>query len=135
MAQSAELSGIVLPVSIGSLTATLLTRSEFLQTLENDFNTTFISDFKEVAQFTFDYGTPKQKTVNIDVLFDEPHTSYNIQAPTEFNTLKPQIILQQTDLPDVLEHEMRVKVRGVLYFTEDYESNGVGVLTIYLRKH
>ena len=131
MAFTAEVSGIVLGISIGGVTANLLTRSPFLQMLENDFANTFITDFKEPAILTFKDGS----TQTIYVLYDEPTTTYNFQNPAEFNTIRPQIIIQESLLADVIYHTMNIKVRGISYFVEDIESNGVGVITLYMRRH
>lgn len=131
MAFIANVSGVTLGIGIGAVTGNLLTRSPFLQMLETDFPNTFITDFKEPAHFTFKDGTAQ----TIDVLFDDPTTTFNFQNPAEFNTVRPQIMLQESLLPDVIYHGTQIKVRGKVYFVEDYESNGVGVLTMYMRKH
>lgn len=131
MSFTAELSGVTLDISIGAVTATLLTRSDFNQMLEDDFSGTFITDFKDTAVFTF----VDKSTAIIDVLFDNPHTSFKGQAAAEFNTIRPQVMVQESLLPDTIYHEMKIKVKGKEYFVDDYKSNGVGVLTIFLRLH
>ena len=131
MAFTANVSGIILGIDVGSVTGNLLTRSPFLQMLETDFTTVFITDFKDSAILTFRDGS----TQAIDVLFDDPTTTYNFQNPAEFNTVRPQIMVQESLLPDVIYHNMKIKVKGIQYFVEDYESNGVGVLTVYMRRH
>lgn len=113
-------------------------RDEFLDMLEDDLETVFMGpdgqDFAE-NQSTVKYLHRGDKVaVNYSVIFDDPHTSQNVGAMAEFNSLKPQFMIQQTKLKKPISKNDMVTVRGVKYKVDDYQADGVGVMTLFLRR-
>ena len=66
-------------------------------------------------------------------IFDDPHTSNQLPGDAEFSTLRPQIQLIESKLKHRILKQDRCLRRGRNYFVDDFESDGVGVTTVYLR--
>lgn len=67
-----------------------------------------------------------------NVLFDDPHASFGV-GEGQFNTLRPQIQLKECGLLNRILKNDKVKIKNITYRIEDFVSDGVGVITVYLR--
>lgn len=133
-----NVTGIIRRGTTGAPFIESYTRDTFLGMLESDLENVFFGsngqDFTE-HQNTVKYThTVARITTNYPVIFDNPHTSQNVQASAEFNGLKPQIRLQETKLLQPINRADTVVIRGVKYTVENYMGDGVGVITLYLRR-
>lgn len=66
------------------------------------------------------------------VLFDNPYASVRV-AEGEFNSLRPQFQVSEAALVHPILKQDRCTFRGRTYYVEDFESDGVGVTTVYMR--
>ena len=69
---------------------------------------------------------------NYTPIFDNVSTSINI-ADESFNDRKPQIQLPTRPLLHRIVKGDKVTLKGKVYFVEDFDDPGVGVVTIFLR--
>lgn len=66
-------------------------------------------------------------------LFDDPHVSFTLGEEPGINNLRPQIMLSTNALKVRPNKSDYVFVEGKKYFVDDYEQDGTGTTTIYLR--
>jgi hypothetical protein len=66
-------------------------------------------------------------------LFDDPHVSFTVSEEPGINSLRPQIMVSTNALKIRPNKSDYVFVENRKYFVDDYEQDGTGTTTIYLR--
>ncbi len=134
MATTLQFSGVERVPQLGALAVVHLPRSGFFTQLESDISDVFLneSEFAEPVQITF-LSLPGSVTVS--ALFDNPAAHMSTGDPADFQTLRPQVRVQESKLPQPpTAKNTRVRVRGVDYLVEDVISDGVGTTLLYLKR-
>ena len=138
MAIQLDMIGIYRGGTVGTPSLSYYKKDTFLNILENDLSTTFLGsggrDFTEDDSTVNYYHSSLNKVVNYPAIFDNPHVSQKVNIGADFNGIRPQIQVQETKLKAIIRKEDTVTVRGVNYAVEDYAGDGVGVVTMYLRR-
>ena len=118
----------------GSPTINTYVRDEFLDMLQDDITDVFIQPDNGDFAITVSYKHRDESApVNYPAIFDNPNTSVNVQTDADFNSLKPQLMIKESELKRAIKKDDTVEVKGNIYFVENYISDGVGVTTVYLR--
>lgn len=117
----------------GSPTITVFQESDFQRMLDDDLDGVFIPEDSEDFAIEVPYTHAAGETETYQVIFDDPGVSPSVRLDADFRTIQPQIRIAEHRLKRPVKKDDRVRVKGNLYFVEDYESDGVGVTTIFLR--
>lgn len=108
-------------------------RDTFATCLEDDLNSVFFGpdgqEFAESVVYTHTNGNVE----TYSIIYDDPTRNVGFQSSAELVVEVPQFMMQTTDLKSPIQKKDRVLLRGKDYFIEDYEDNGVGVTTVFLR--
>ena len=118
----------------GSPTIKVYIRDELLDLLEDDINDVFIQPSEGDFAIDVAYTHVTGETAVLTGIFDDPHTNVNLQSDAEFNTIKPQIRIQESKLLREIKKDDTLEVKGNLYFVENYIGDGVGIIRLFLRK-
>lgn len=133
MAQSANMVGLTASEAVGTITGVHEVRSEFFTTIyDTDIDQVFFNQ-KEFGSTVRYYHSALGVWEEYKDLFDNPHTSMKLGSPTEFNSIKPQVQLQESKLKDRILKQDKIIKRGVVHQIEDFISDGVGISTVYMR--
>lgn len=139
MAIELDMMGIYRGATVGTPSLGYYRKDTFLEILEDDLSSVFFGeggqDFTEDETTVTYHHSHAKLTGNYPAIYDNPHTSQKANIGAEFNSLKPQIRLQETRLRAKVRKGDTVTVRGIPYHVEDYRSDGVGVMTLLLRKN
>ena len=129
-------AGIPAGTVVGVPALKVYKRDEFLSILEGDIDQVFIGpdgqDFAE-DQETVIYKHGTGEIENYAVIFDNPYASQKVNSEAGYTGVNPQVMLQESKLVRKVRTDDVVTVRGVNYYVKDYQSDGVGVVTLYLR--
>ena len=117
---------------VGDATAEHIVLNLFNTHLVTDMNDTFFNskEFAESAQYTHKVGGLK----TYSVIFDDPTTNVNFGGGAATFLQKPQIQVKEKLLLNEPQRGDTCVVRGVRYRVENYISNGVGIMTIFLNR-
>ena len=109
-------------------------RNEFQELIYNtDLADVFINldEFAETISYTHS-GTGE--VTNYGVLFDDPSTSVKIGQAPDVRSLQPQFMISEAALLYRILKRDRCTIREIEYGIENFESDGVGVTTVFLRR-
>ena len=138
MAIILNMVGIYREGVVGTPSLAYYTRDTFLDCLEDDLDKVFFGsegqDFTEDDRTIKYYHSGIQLETSYPVIFDNPSTSQKVNLSADFNGLKPQIQLQESKLKAIVRKNDTITVRGIPYHVEEYTGDGVGVITIFLRR-
>lgn len=129
----ATLTGAIEPATAGTLDINLYPVSDFFTQLNTDLDNTFFNntEWAQQVEYTHDGGTEAQ-TYNI--IYDDPEAPRGIGGDADVFMQQPQFMMKR----DILRKDIRpgdtVKINGITRRVENYDDNGVGVVTIYLEK-
>lgn len=110
---------------------------KFGASLRKDLDKVF---FPENGQdFTDDHNTVTYthytgEVGNYPLIVDNPTTTQNLNAQAEIINRKPQFRMAEHRLLRPMKKGDKVILRGVLYYVDVVENDGVGVVTAYLRR-
>jgi len=126
------ITGIYRPAVPGLAVSVITPLNPLFVIMEEDLENTFFNDqeFAEDANYT-------HKTGNVTVykcLYDDPTTNISASSDVEVTLLRPQVMVREKQLQKPVSKGDRLTVRGIRYAVDDYISNGVGILTIFLVK-
>ena len=101
--------------------------------LETDINSVFFAqnEFGKTVQYLHAGDTVWQ---TYKVIFDNPQASMNYGGESDFNSLRPQIQLQESKLKQPIGVGDVIKMDGLEYQNETYISDGVGITTLYMHR-
>lgn len=120
---------------VQALTPAVISRTDFHKLIYvDDLNNCFFNEAEFAEQALYQHAS-LGSTVTYQCLFDDPYTSLSIGGDTEVTTVRPCISVAETSLRHVVVKGDRCTVRGITYFVDDYQSDGVGVVKIYLRRN
>ena len=133
MAHTIDLSGIVNVPAVGSAELLSVVLNDFQQLLYvDDMTDVFFNTETDVLAINYYYSS-LDKWLPLTVIYDDPHTSVNIGAGMEFNTLRPQFQVPESSLAHRVLKKDKCILKGVEYRIDDFISDGVGVTTVFLR--
>lgn len=133
MTQTANVTGITITPSVGVIAAVAQTVNEFQNLLYNlDLENVFMNTDEFADAISYIHSSTGD-TVSYSVLFDDPSTSVKLGAGPNFNSFRPQFMISEADLLHRILKRDKCTVRGIEYGIEDFESDGVGVTTVFLR--
>jgi hypothetical protein len=133
MAHTIALSGIVDLPSVGTAEVLSIALNDFQQLLYvDDMAGVFFNEDTDTISINY-YHSSLGRWVPYTVIYDDPHTSANIGAGYEFNTLRPQFQVPESILSHRILKKDRCVLKGVEYRIDDFISDGVGITTVYLR--
>lgn len=132
MAIDISITGIDRPAICGVAVSVLTPLNPFFLIMEEDLEETFFNDqeFAEDVQYTHSTGT----STIYKGLYDDPTTSISATSDVEVTLLRPQVMVREKQLQKNVSKKDRLTIRGIRYIVDDYVSNGVGILTIFLIK-
>ncbi len=122
---------VTLSVDLGS--ASVIGRSAFHQLIYvDDMASTFfnVDEFAENVRY---YHSSLQAWQTYPALFDDPHTSFSMGPETEVTNVRPQIMLNESTMLHVPLKGDKCTIRGITYYVDDSQKDGVGVTTIFFR--
>lgn len=140
MSFDVNLVGITGDRAVGGVVSETTELNLFLQELSYDLDHVFFAtdeegnqpiEFSTFMQYTHTTGEILDR---IPCHFDDPQTAMSFKSEAEFNTIKPHVRFNQAKLKRVVKKNDRVRVNGQVYYAEEHHSDGVGVMTIYLRR-
>jgi hypothetical protein len=107
--------------------------NDFLQALDRDLTDTFfnLEEFGELVTFT-----RGAVVVELPALFDRPFSDLSTAGgEISISENRPRVIVREIDVPggEILSSD-RFTIRGVLYKPVGDESNGLGVIRVWLNK-
>ena len=80
------------------------------------------------------YHSSINQWVSYPVLYDDPFASMNLGSEGgEFNSIRPQFQVSEARLAHRILKKDKCIINGIIYLVEDFQSDGVGVTTVYLR--
>lgn len=79
------------------------------------------------------YHSSLDRWVDYPVIFDDPYASQNMGAENEFNSIRPQFQVSEARLEHRILKKDKCIINGINYLIEDFQSDGVGVTTVYMR--
>ena len=133
MAQSANMTGITRTRYLGTISSSILVLSNLQSNMVNDLDNVFFNTDEFAEYSSIQYTHSKSGiTETYKAIYDDPTQDIKAGSNTEIIALKPQIQMplpymkEEPNINDVLV------VRGIRYSIDSYESDGVGVITIYL---
>lgn len=131
MATVISITGVSASVSVGVITPIITPYNTFFDQMENDLNSVFFntSEFSEVAIYTHKNG----QNTTYKCLYDDPTTNISISSD-ELTLIKPQIMIREKIMINPPSKGDKVIIRGIRYVVDNYMSNGVGIMTLYLVK-
>lgn len=91
-----------------------------------------LEEFGESISYTH---SGAEVTTLYAVLFDDPSTSVKIGQAPGFVGSHPQFMISEAALLHSILKRDTCIVKGKTYGIEDFESDGVGVTTVFLRLH
>jgi hypothetical protein len=105
----------------------------FQSQLETDIDSVFFAqnEFGKTVQYLHAGDTVWQ---TYKVIFDDPQASMNYSGPSDFNSLRPQVQLQESKLKQPIKAGDVIKMDGLEYQNETYISDGVGITTLYMHR-
>jgi len=98
----------------------------------DDFINNWLNTNEFAVTVTYQHAIARTDA-NYSCLFDDPHVSFTVGEDPGINNLRPQIMVSTSDLKVRPNKSDYVFVEGKKYFVDDYEQDGVGTTTIYLR--
>lgn len=111
----------------------LVGRTDFFSQLEDDINGVFFNqtEFGETLHY---YHAKLDEWTTYRTLYDDPHSSAQFGSEAEFNTMRPQVQIQESKLAHPITKQDQVKIQDIRYTVDDYISDGVGITTLYLHR-
>jgi hypothetical protein len=100
----------------------------YVQDLDNVFMNT--EEFGITIQY---YHSSLNQWISYPVLFDDPYISMSLGSEGEFNSIRPQFQVSEARLAHRILKKDKCTINGVSYLVEDFQSDGVGVTTVFLR--
>jgi len=134
LTQTANITAhVVITPSVGVLAASIPTVNAFQNLLYKvDLENVFMNSDEFAEPISYIHSSTGEVTTYA-VLFDDPQTSVKLGSGPNFNGLRPQFMISEAELSHRILKRDRCTVRGVDYGIEDFESDGVGVTTVFLR--
>lgn len=132
MATTLEFTGIDRAPMIGVLGVVHIPRSAFFGLLEQDLAGVFFNDYEFSEPVSFEVAGD---SFSCRAIYDDPKASMGFGAESEYNSIRPQVMVRESQL--VRRPTARnsfVTLRGVRYLIDDVLPDGVGVVTIYLKR-
>jgi len=134
MTQTANVVGITIAPSVGVIAGIVPTVNEFQKLLYTTDLANVFMDSDAFAEPLLYIHSSTGEVVNYSVLFDDPSTSVKTGMAPAFKSLRIQFMISEAVLlHSILKHD-KCTMRGIDYGIEDFESDGVGVTTVFLRR-
>lgn len=126
-------SGVSRPRQVGSITTTTYKPEGFQACLEDHLSGVFFNTkhFAMVAQYTH-IGDQEPETY--DVIFDDPNEDVGVGLSADFDGLQPQFKIKKSEWKQKPRKEDKVNIKGIVYFVNKVDPDGVGVDTVFLRR-
>lgn len=98
----------------------------------DDFTNNWLNTDEFAVTATYHHTIARTNEI-YSCLFDDPHVSFTVGEEPGINSLRPQIMLSTSALKVRPNKRDYVFVEGKKYFVDDYEQDGTGTTTVYLR--
>ncbi len=134
MTQIANVTGIIVTPLVGVIAAIASTVNEFQKLL---YRTDLANVFMNSEEFAISISYTHSSTgeiANYDVVYDDPSTSVKVGQGPAFKSLQPQFMISEAELSHPILKRDTCVVNGIDYGIEDFDSDGVGVTTVFLRR-
>lgn len=134
MTQAATAAKATRDATANAPTAAQITQSAFFATVYNSDLASVFFSLSEFAESAMIYHSVSRTWSTYSVLFDDPKTSLKFGGDMGVTELRPQIQVAEMALLYPVQKADRVMIRGVSYVVEDIDADGVGVVTVFLRR-
>lgn len=135
MTQTVTVGDVVYrPATVGTAAVQQVGRSEFFeQVYRADLSSVFfnLSEFSEAVMIRHSQSGEWR---TYSAIFDDPTVNTRVVGDFETIDVKPQFMVAEGALLFPIGKEDRVMIRGKNYLVDDVQSDGVGVVTVMVKK-
>jgi hypothetical protein len=107
------------------------TQNDFAIGLKNDLNNIFFNSQEFAVSARYIHRLNTQTPQIYAVIFDDPHATMKA-GDGEYSSIRPQFQIAQHKLKYAISKKDEVTICGIKYIVDEYMTDGVGVVTVYL---